>query len=94
MKTMDDFISNLAINHEIFVQIEVRMVGFHLEFAWIVVEPLYDRMFGYNECVKRHGEAVFDSYEEALSDAVEYVIKNARRAANGMLTLKEEYQID
>lgn len=83
---------DLANEHHIFVSVEPVIVGgWALKFKYKIQEPEYDRFIyrGYGMPVTIESEHLYDEYNDALSDALDYVKDNARRVGenDGYLTL-------
>lgn len=95
MNTLMDSVYTLASQHDIFISIEPKMRCWSLKFSWKIEEPIYDRHFGYERSFKKEsGDILFNSYDEALSNAVEYAMTHTKLAFNGMLTLIEDYWVN
>ncbi len=89
---MINIVRELAHKHHIFIGVEPQCSGWELSYKYTIKEPLYSKFEyqGYYMGVELKSEESFDSYDEALFSGVQYVMANARRAHNGMLTLTKE----
>lgn len=79
---MMQFVIDLANEHRIFVSVEPVIVdGWSLRYKYKIQEPEYDRLIyrGYGMPVTIESEPLYDEYNDALSDALDYVKDNARR---------------
>lgn len=89
---------DLANEHDIFVSVEPVIFGGFLRFKYKIQEPRYDRLFyqGYGMPITIESEHLYDEYNDALSDALDYVKDNARRVGENdeYLTLipKDKYR--
>lgn len=73
---------DLANEHHIFVSVKPVIVdGWYLKYKYKIQEPEYNKFvyLGYRMTIDIESEHLYDEYNDALVDALDYVKDNARR---------------